>query len=215
MHRVRAVGARTRLIVMILVGIVAALLTGTLASWDYAAIAGWDAAALTFIIWVWSVIGQMGAERTKTHATREDPGRAVSDVFVVVAAVASLAAVGGVLIQAASAKGATQGLLAGLGVGSVALSWFAVHTLFTLRYALLYYTGADGGVDFNQKAQPRYLDFAYLAFTIGMTFQVSDTDIQRPTIRATALRHALLSYLLGAVVVASTINLVVSLGSSK
>jgi uncharacterized membrane protein len=215
MQRVRAVGARTRLMVMILVGAAAAVVTGTLASWDYAAIAGWDAAALTFIIWVWSVIGHMGAERTKSHATREDPGRAVSDVFVVVAAVASLAAVGGVLIQAASAKGATQGLLAGLGVGSVALSWFAVHTLFTLRYALLYYTGADGGVDFNQKAQPRYLDFAYLAFTIGMTFQVSDTDIQRPTIRATALRHALLSYLLGAVVVASTINLVVSLGSSK
>jgi uncharacterized membrane protein len=201
---------------MIIVGIVAAVLTGTFGSWDYAAITGWDAAAFTFIVWVWSVTARMGVERTKSHATREDPGRAVSDVFLLVAAVASLAAVGGILIQASSAKGATQGLLAGLGVGSVALSWFAVHTLFMLRYALLYYTGADGGVDFNQKAQqPRYLDFAYLSFTIGMTFQVSDTDIQRPTMRATVLRHALLSYMLGAVVVASTINLVVSLGSSK
>jgi uncharacterized membrane protein len=158
----------------------------------------------------------MGSERTKSHATREDPGRAVSDVIVIIAALASLAAVGGVLIEAASAKGATQGLLAGLGVASVALSWFAVHTLFMLRYARLYYTGSAGGVDFNQKSQPpRYLDFAYLAFTIGTTFQVSDTDIQRPAIRATALRHALLSYLLGAIVLASSTNLVVSLGSSK
>ena len=211
----RSAGARTRLIVMTLVGVVAAVLTGLLGAWAYAAIAGWDAAALTFTIWVWCVVGSMGWQRTKTHATREDPGRAVSDALVVAAGIASLAAVGVVLIEAASAKGAAQGLLAGLGVASVALSWFTVHTVFMLRYALLYCSGADGGIDFNQKQEPpRYLDFAYLAFTIGMTFQVSDTDIERPAIRATALRHALLSYLLGAVVLASSINLVVSLGSS-
>ena len=212
----KSVGARTRLVLMAVAGVAAAVLTGLFGSWNYAPIAGWDAAALIFSVWVWSVTATMGWQRTKTHATREDPGRAVSDGLVIAAAVASLAAVGGILIEAASAKGAAQGLLAGLGVASVALSWFTVHTVFMLRYALLYYTGADGGIDFNQKQEPpRYLDFAYLAFTIGMTFQVSDTDIQRPTIRATALRHALLSYLLGAVVLASTINLVVSLGSSS
>ena len=199
---------------MVVVGLAVAVAVGLVGSWTYSAIAGWDAAALTFIIWVWTATAPMGADRTKSHATREDPGRAVSDIILIVAAIASLAAIGGVLIQAASAKGETQDLLAGLGVASIGLSWFAVHTLYMLRYASLYYTGADGGIDFNQKMQPpRYLDFAYLAFTIGMTFQVSDTDIQRPAIRAAALRHALLSYLLGAVVLASSINLVVSLGS--
>jgi uncharacterized membrane protein len=103
----------------------------------------------------------MNAQTTKSHATRENPGRAISDVIIILAAIASLAAVGVVLIQAASAKGATQELLAGFGVASVVLSWFAVHTLFTLRYALLYYTGADGGIDFNQKLPARYLDFAF------------------------------------------------------
>jgi uncharacterized membrane protein len=201
---------------MIVVGTIVAVATGLLAGWTYAAIAGWDASALVFIVWVWTVTGPMSAASTKTHALRENPGRAVSDVILVVAAIASLAAVGEILIAAASAKGATQGLLAGLGVASVALSWAAVHTLYMLRYALLYYTGADGGIEFNQKEQPpRYLDFAYLAFTIGMTFQVSDTNLQTHRIRTTALRHALLSYLLGAVVLASSINLVVSLGSQK
>ncbi len=210
----KTAGARARLAAMIIVGSVAAVLTGLVGNWNYAAIAGWDAAALTFSLWVWGVTATMNAADTKSHATRENPGRAISDLIVIIAAVASLAAVGGVLVRAASAHGAEQGLLAGLGVASVALSWCAVHTVFMLRYALLYYTGADGGIDFNQKDQPpRYLDFAYLAFTIGMTFQVSDTDIQRPAIRATALRHALLAYLLGAVVLASSINLVVSLGS--
>jgi uncharacterized membrane protein len=45
-----------------------------------------------------------------------------------------------------------------------------------------------------------------------MTYQVSDTDLQTRPIRATALRHALLSYLLGAVVF-TVINLVAGLGS--
>ena len=122
-------------------------------------------------------------------------------------------AVGQVLIQASSADGTTKDWLAGLGVASVALSWCAVHTLFTLRYARLYYLSPAGGIDFNQKVEPRYLDFAYLAFTIGMTFQVSDTDLQTPAIRATALRHALISYLLGAVILATSINLIAGLAS--
>jgi uncharacterized membrane protein len=72
-----------------------------------------------------------------------------------------------------------------------------------------------GGVDFNEDETPAYVDFAYLAFTIGMTYQASDTDLQSRIIRATALRQAMLSYLLGAVVLAITINLVVGLGNAN
>ena len=68
--------------------------------------------------------------------------------------------------------------------------------------------GVGGGISFNEDARPSYSDFAYLAFTIGMTFQVSDTDLQNNDIRRLALRHMLLSYLMGAVIVAVTINLV-------
>jgi uncharacterized membrane protein len=88
-----------------------------------------------------------------------------------------------------------------------------VHTVFTLRYANLYYSGKAGGIDFNQPDLPTYTDFAYLAFTIGMTFQVSDTSLRSGIIRRTALRHALLSYLFGTGILATTINLVASLSS--
>jgi Protein of unknown function (DUF1345) len=98
-----------------------------------------------------------------------------------------------------------------VGVATVGLSWLVVHTVFRLRYALLYYTAHAGEIEFNQHSPPRYSDFAYLAFTLGMTFQVSDTDLQTPHIRATALRHALLSYLFGAVILATSINLVAGL----
>jgi uncharacterized membrane protein len=211
----RAVGARSRLTAMIITGGLVAAGVAFTGNWRYAPVAGWDAAALVFAGWAWAVIGPMNAQTTKTHATRENPGRAVSDIIVLAASVASLAAVGMVLVNAADAKGAAQAWLAGLGVASLALSWVAVQTLFTLRYALLYYTGPDGGIEFNQKVAANYVDFAYLAFTIGMTFQVSDTNISKQSIRATALRHALLSYVFGAVILASSINLIVSLGSNN
>jgi uncharacterized membrane protein len=86
-----------------------------------------------------------------------------------------------------------------------------VHTVFTARYARLYYTGEDGGVDFHEEARPSYSDFAYLAFTVGATFQVSDTDISSNEIRRTVLRHSLLSYLFGAIIIAATVNLLAGL----
>jgi uncharacterized membrane protein len=201
---------------MVLVGAAAGVLVGVLSGqWAYAALGGWDVAALVFTAWVWVLIVGSDAQVTAAHARRDDPGVAAADVMVLGAAVASLASVGYLLVQASSAKGAAQDLLAGLGVLGVALSWLTVHTLFSLRYAKLYYSGRAGGVDFNQESPPRYLDFAYLSFTIGMTFQVSDTDLRTPAIRATALRQALLSYLFGAVTLAATINLVSQLATKS
>jgi uncharacterized membrane protein len=172
---------------------------------------GWVVLCLVYLLWVWLKVGRMDADQTSQHATRETPARSTSDVLLVVAAVASLVAVVVVLSEAKNAQGVGKDLLSLLGVLSVATSWFLVHTLFTLRYAVLYYTGPDGGISFNQEQPPRYLDFAYIAFTIGMTFQVSDTDISEPAIRAAALRHALLAYLFGAVVIASTVNLIANI----
>jgi uncharacterized membrane protein len=79
-----------------------------------------------------------------------------------------------------------------------------------LRYARLYYVH-DGGIDFHADAPPDFRDFLYVALTIGMTFQVSDTDLNAKAIRMTATRHALLSYLFGVVVISTTINVIATL----
>jgi uncharacterized membrane protein len=140
------------------------------------------------------------------------PGTGVSaaaaDALIITASVASLLAVTLVIAAGRASGSGARDVRAALAVASVVLSWLVVQTVFTSRYARLYYTGPDGGISFNQETPPRYSDFAYLAFTIGMTFQVSDTNLETPVIRATALRHALLSYLFGAVILATTINLV-------
>jgi uncharacterized membrane protein len=205
--------ARTswRLAACAVIGALAGLIAALLGRPAYALAIGWDAAAAAFCLWIWLVIWPMSPADTARKARAEDPNRAISDVLTLTACVVSIAAVGIVLVAAHAAHGASADMLAGLGLLSVAVSWCTVHTIFALRYALLYYAEPEGGVDFNQQDPPCYRDFAYLALTIGATFQVSDTDLQTTQMRVTALRHSLLSYLFGAVILAATINLLASL----
>ena len=77
-------------------------------------------------------------------------------------------------------------------------------------YARIYFTPPDGGIAFGDEP-PDYRDFAYLALTIGMTFQVSDTDLTARRVRRVALHHALLSFVFGAVILAITVNSVAGL----
>ncbi|HEY6788700.1 MAG TPA: DUF1345 domain-containing protein [Trebonia sp.] len=180
-----------------------------------AVLLGWDTAAAVYLLWVWGAVRHLNAGQARSFAAREALSGSVTDLVVLVAGTASLAAVGLALFGAGRATGGTKAYLIGIGVLSVALSWAVVHTVYTLRYARAYYApqGAAKGpaIDFNAEDPPTYLDFAYLSFTIGMTFQVSDTSITTRSVRHIALRHALLSYLFGAVILAVAINLVASL----
>jgi uncharacterized membrane protein len=209
--RRRGASARSRVLVAAAAGATAAGLVGALVPWELVPLVGWDVAALTYVAWTWGAVWHMDAEHTAHQAVREDPGRAAADVLLLSASVVSLLAVGLVLVRAGKSGGAAESLQAGLSLASVVLSWSVVHTVFTLRYARLYYTGSDGGVNFHQDDPPRYADFAYVGFTIGMTFQVSDTELTATEVRVTVLRHALLSYLFGAVILAATINLIAGL----
>jgi uncharacterized membrane protein len=211
--------ARRQGLVALAGGVVVGVVVGFLVRPAVAPLAGYDAAALFYLARVWWRIWPLDADATAGHAAREDPTRATADIVLLAAAIASLGAVAVVIVKSHSSHGSVQGLEIGMGAGSVVVSWLVVHTIFTLKYARLYYGSSrrtdEGGVDFEHKVRPPYSDFAYLAFTIGMTFQVSDTDIHSSAIRAAALRHALLSYLFGAVILATTVNFVVSLSSSS
>jgi uncharacterized membrane protein len=130
---------------------------------------------------------------------------------VLAACSASLIAIGFLLVRAGRQTGTDEALLIFLAIVVVALSSATVHTIYALRYGDLYYGAPEGGIDFNDRDQPDYRDFAYLAFTIGMTYQVSDTSLKAKELRRVALRHALLSFLFGAVILAVAINTVASL----
>jgi uncharacterized membrane protein len=203
--------AATQIAGSALVGIVTAIPIAVVSRWSLFPIMAWDLAALAYLAWVWRTVWPLDAEETAELAVPEDPTRATSDLLTLGAALASLIAVGFVLGDASQEKGALQILLAALGILSVAVSWAVLHTVFALRYARMYYTGGDGGVQFEGDDPPRYSDFAYLALTLGMTFQVSDTSLTTNDFRRAALRHAVLSYVFGTGILATTINLVANL----
>ena len=175
------------------------------------AVVGWDAFALASLAMIWCVLATADAGHTRAVAARESPGRVVAFVFVPVAVACSLSAV---LLLLSTGMMPTlppvmRALHVALAIGGVASAWLLLHTVFTLRYAHLYYAdgSAGGGLDFPPgSARPNYLDFAYFAFGIGMTAQTSDVSISGSGLRHTALLHGLISFVFNTAVVAVSIS---------
>ena len=204
-----AVPSRSRRLIAVplLLGALVGVVVGrTTLPWGYGVLAGWVVAVGVHLVWLWLLAWDLDSDATERAALHEDPVRALTDLVLLGAAVASLATVVLVLVDAQQHEGAGKAVRVIVGVATIVASWFLVHTLFTARYARTYFEDEPGGIDFNVPTPPVWTDFAYLAFTVGMTFQVSDTDLQAVPLRRLALRHMLLSYLFGAVIVAVTIN---------
>lgn len=175
--------------------------------------AAWSGVCLTFLLAVWFTLARVDGEATRRFSERQDDARAAARVLVITGSLISLFAVGSGLLR--SRQGAAQdhlveNVVVVATVVTVVLTWLLIHVEAMLHYARLYYDGDDGGVDFGNE-RPSYNDFAYLAFTVGMTFQVSDTPVTDARIRRAVLHHALLSHLFGTILVALTINGVASL----
>jgi uncharacterized membrane protein len=204
--------ALRRLLIAGLVGMVAGLAFATVLPWRLAVLGGWNATALTFLLSVAPIILGADGPRTQRIAVREDMNRDVARLLLLGASAASLVAVAFALGLARHERGTERVLLITMAAVTLIVSWTVVNTVFTLRYARLYYLGAGDGIDFGDPSRPPdYRDFAYVAFTIGMTYQVSDTTLHARGIRRTVLVHAFLSYLYGVVIVAAGVNVVAGL----
>lgn len=180
-------------------------------------LAGWALLALISLIWMLLQVWPMDAAATREHATAEDPGRRIARVIAITGSVVSLVAVAVVIVQARRAGALEGALLAGIAVLSVVASWALIQANYLLHYARIYYEddgsgGVVGGIDFNQSEDPCYTDFAYFSVGLGMTYQVSDTDITSNAIRRIVIAQTLLAYLFGAGIIATVINLIAGLG---
>jgi uncharacterized membrane protein len=178
-----------------------------------APVVGWLVAAAFALTWVWRRIWPEDPVATKQLAEREAESR-TTDSAVLVAAVVSLGLVVLALVRSSTASNAASTAIVVLAVVDIVASWCLVNTVFALKYARLYYVDEDGGIDFGRAAPPRYSDFAYLAFTVGMSFAVSDTEIQETAIRRAVLGHALLSYIFATGILAVAVNVVTNLAQS-
>jgi uncharacterized membrane protein len=200
--------ARRRLVIMLACAVVAFVPAIVLGPWQLAELVAWDAAALAFVVLAALVIYLTDDDDIAAVATMQDDTRHSAGLIILGAGLASLVGVALALVEANRAHGLLEVLLTAACALTVVLSWAVVQAHFTLHYARLYYTEPVGGVDFNGDEPPDYLDFAYLALTIGMTYQVSDTGLGNRNFRRSVTRQALLSYLFGAFIIATTINVV-------
>ena len=200
--------ALRRAITVIAVGVAAMLILLAFTPWELAALLGWDAAATTFLVTAWHMIIRAGSTDTKRLARESSDTRAFGTVLLVAVCVAGLIGVGFALGFARHQTDGFKILLIVMAAVTVALSWTMLNTVYTIRYAHLYYGVTADGVIFSDSAtHPTYRDFAYVAFTIGMTYQVSDTALRSSRARRTVLVHALLAYIFGVVIIAGAINL--------
>jgi len=200
-----------RALTAFIAGLILAVVLLPFVTWGLALVGGWDAAALTVLLTIWPVIIRADSSLAPQLASREDETEGLARILLVGASVASLAGAGYVLHLAGRESGAPRVLLTGFAVLTVVLSWTVINTVYTLRYADEDFRSKPGGIAFgteDDQEHPSYRDFAYVAFTIGMTYQVSDTTLRDPQIRRTVLAHAILSYLFGVVIVAGSVNLI-------
>jgi uncharacterized membrane protein len=198
--------------VLLLWVVVSGALAAATVNWELAVIAGWDAAAVVFLGSVWPLFLRADGEKTERVASREDQTHGSATAILAAACVVSLLGVAFALGRAAHEHGTSRGLLIGVAVLTVTSAWVTMNTVYTLHYAKLDYLSKGGRIDFGEpRHKPTYRDFAYLAFTIGMTYQVSDTTLRSSPIRRSVLGHALLSYVFGVAIVAGAINLLAGL----
>ena len=177
-------------------------------------IAAWDTFAFCVLASAWLTILITPQRTLRARAQEEDFGRTVIFVFVVVAACASLFAVG-FLVSVGSGH---VGQLV-LGLATVVLSWSLIQTVFGLHYAHAFYGDSDqpgerrhaGGLIFPGERMPDYFDFAYFSFVIGMTCQVSDVQIASRRMRRLALLQSVLAFGFNTVILALLINTVFDL----
>lgn len=196
------------------IGAIAGLVPALLGEPSLSPLTGWIAAASVALLWVWRISWPQNAEGTKRLAQAESRSHS-TDLPVLIGSATSIGGVLLALIQSDDSQNHSVGVaLAILSVVATLLAWALVNTVFALKYARHYYLNDDSGIYFKQEQAPAYSDFAYLAFTVGMSYAVSDTEPVTTAIRKTALGHALLSYGFGTIIIAVAINLISNLGQS-
>ncbi|MGC5223866.1 DUF1345 domain-containing protein [Micromonospora sp. DT81.3] len=202
-----------RALICVGAGALAGAIAALAASPALAPLAGWCTAGIIALVWVWRMLWRLDSPGTQRVA-REESDSHVTDNAIVAACIASIVAVVLALIESRQQSGnALSVALVILGVAGTMVAWALVNTVYALKYARMYYVdqGRDG-FDTKEEADPTYSDFAYFAFTIGMSYAAPEVEPVNSEIRRKALFHALLSFFFGTVLIAVSINLVTNLG---
>lgn len=209
------IGAKGRLAVAVAIAIVAYAACNALA-WDLRLVATWDASSVAYLILAWTIVHLSDAASTRQHALAQDTSGFLIFCFVVVAACSSVVAIAFVIGTIKGLDPWPKALHLALTVVALTTSWVLIETVFAFHYARRYYhdeehtAAQEGGLEFPGGLDPDYWDFAYYAFVVGMTSQVSDVRVLSTRMRKLTLVHGVLAFIFNVVVLALSINIIAS-----
>ena len=174
---------------------------------------GWDTFSVCMIVMAWITFFITTAKQISIQSKVQDANRSIIFIIILICTLASFLTVLLLIVTKKNGQDGSAWRLA-IAVAGMIFSWFLIHTTFTLRYAHIFYGDHEskpnthaGGLDFPGEKLPDYLDFAYFAFVLGMTFQVSDVQITSRRFRRMALLHGLISFIFDTTMIALTINI--------
>ena len=204
----------TKLIICLLVAIaVHFIVPGTYFSRTHLIIS-WDAFGFMMILFNWITFFTVSSAEIREQSKEQDESRIIIFGLILVSAFSSLSSV---FLLLTNKPTVYQIVIA---VTGMLLAWILIHTIFAIRYAHLFYSNNKenkqqhaGGLEFPEDPKPDFLDFAYFAFVVGMTFQVSDVQITSKRLRRICLMHGMISFIFNTFIVALTINVIASLSA--
>ncbi len=198
----------------------AAIVNFFLPSWIHLAtriLCIWDVGMACFLGLTWWAMLRATPNTMRRRAQQQDAGRLVILGLITAVACMSIFAIAFMLHDKGN-SGEILALHLGLSILTIVGSWMLVHTIFALHYAHAYYQNHKTlqeckaqGIDFPGDSEPDYWDFLYFSFVIGMTSQVSDTNITSGVIRRLALGHGVLAFFFNTTILAMSINIIAGL----
>lgn len=188
---------------------------------EVAILVGWIVGVGSYLILFGYVVFMADAPMTQYRASKADPSPKYLLIVVTVVALLVNATLGVILTSVGNRPAPNARSLLLLSVLSVVLSWFLLHTAFGQQYARLYYDDFDeqgrpfpggmrGGLIFPGTDLPNYLDFLYVAFTVGLTYAMSDVSVDSGRLRRLILIHSVISFFFYSMVLGVVLNAVVT-----
>ena len=170
--------------------------------------AGFDVAAAVFLLSLMPIFLKSDPKEMRDLVERNDANRVV---LLGITGAVMLVILVTVAAELSDQKAAHHGWTKALVIATLALAWLFSNIVYALHYAHLYYVrdaqGNDkGGINFPKTPEPDYGDFIYFAFTLGMTFQTSDSNITSGTMRSVVVFHCFAAFVYNIGVLAFTIN---------
>jgi uncharacterized membrane protein len=180
----------------------------SLLNWRHGVMAGFDLAAFVFLASLMPIFLRSDARSIRTMSAQNDANRVVLLAITAAVLLVILVTVAAELVDQKSPGAWSRVLI----IATIILAWLFSNIVYALHYAHLYYSrskdgGADsGGIDFPGTPEPDYSDFIYFSFTLGMTFQTSDSNITSSAMRSVVVFHCFAGFVYNIAVLAFTIN---------